>query len=172
MRTIQGDLLFSINGESQGIAAVGIQKPNWAVVSLYEKCTQVSICSDDRASILNVSSLHSECFESASLVDVPAATDVVATASTIPPTYDIDNFIPNFQDNGSMASITTASTCLIVDDLRNNVDFIACGMFIKFKKKNIKNVAFTDFSSTLQSTQTQAQLSTMIDYIFIFDAVH
>lgn len=77
MCTSQGDLLFSINGESQGIAAIGISKPVWAVISLFGKCTQVTlVCSDD----IQISSTAESTF-------------AVASAS-----YDIENIRPNFQN--------------------------------------------------------------------------
>lgn len=43
MRTSQGDLIFYINGESQGIAASNIPNPVYALVNLYGKCVQVSM---------------------------------------------------------------------------------------------------------------------------------
>ncbi len=39
----QGDLIFYINGVSQGIAANNIPKPVYALVNLYGKCVQVSM---------------------------------------------------------------------------------------------------------------------------------
>lgn len=42
MRTSQSDLIFFINGESQGIAANNIPKPVHALINLYGKCVQVS----------------------------------------------------------------------------------------------------------------------------------
>lgn len=45
LRTASGELLFFVNGESQGVAATDIPKPVWVVVNLYGKCTQVSISS-------------------------------------------------------------------------------------------------------------------------------
>lgn len=49
LRTSQGELLFFINGESQGVAATGIPKPVWVVINLYGKCSQVTMCSTDFA---------------------------------------------------------------------------------------------------------------------------
>lgn len=43
MRTSQSDLIFYINGESQGIAANNIPNPVYALVNLYGKCVQVSM---------------------------------------------------------------------------------------------------------------------------------
>lgn len=47
VRTSQDELIFYINGESQGVAAVNIPKIVYALVNLYGKCVQVSICPSD-----------------------------------------------------------------------------------------------------------------------------
>ncbi|XP_021710661.1 neuralized-like protein 4 [Aedes aegypti] len=47
VRTAQGELIFYVNGESQGVAAVDIPKNVYALVNLYGKCVQVSICPSD-----------------------------------------------------------------------------------------------------------------------------
>lgn len=94
MRTAQGELVFSVNGESKGIAAVGIAKPIWAVVSLYGKCTQVSISSDE---------------QSTSCSTAAAAAVAVAMASA---NYDIENFIPNFHETISTTSTSTLSSLI------------------------------------------------------------
>jgi neuralized-like protein 4 len=44
VRTAQNELIFYVNGESQGIAATNIPKAVYAVVNLYGKCVQVSVC--------------------------------------------------------------------------------------------------------------------------------
>lgn len=105
MRTSQGELIFSVNGESKGIAAVGIAKPVWAVVSLYGKCTQVSICPDEQGNGCTTA--------------VAAGEAAVAMAST---TYDIDNFLPNFQET---ISTTSALSSLIGD--RRSEDYLLNG---------------------------------------------
>lgn len=87
MRTTQGELVFSVNGESKGIAAIGVAKPVWAVVSLYGKCIQVSICPDEQSCVMATT----------------ATAPIVALSST---NYDIENFIPNYQE-----TISTTSTC-------------------------------------------------------------
>lgn len=94
LRTAQGELIFSVNGESKGIAAVGIGKPIWAVVSLYGKCTQVSIVSDE---------------QSASCATAAAAAAAVAMASA---NYDIENFMPSFQETISTTSASTLSSLI------------------------------------------------------------
>lgn len=106
LRTPQGELIFSVNGEPKGIAAVGIAKPIWAVVSLYGKCTQVSICSDDQG---------------ASCVTAAAAAAAVAMASA---NYDIENFIPNFQET---ISTTCASTLSSLIGERRSDDYALVG---------------------------------------------
>ncbi|KAG5680605.1 hypothetical protein PVAND_010099 [Polypedilum vanderplanki] len=47
MRTSKGELVFFINGESQGIAAQDIPRNVFALVNLYGKCGQVTIVNDD-----------------------------------------------------------------------------------------------------------------------------
>lgn len=108
MRTSQGELIFSVNGESKGIAAVGIGEPVWAVVSLYGKCTQVSICSDEQGSMC---------------ATVAASTAAVAMASA---NYDIESFIPNFQETISTATVSTLSS--LIGERRND-DYILSGKF-------------------------------------------
>lgn len=56
MRTSNHDLVFYVNGESQGVAAKNMPKPLWALVDLYGRCVQVSLCPTDVSSILNSSS--------------------------------------------------------------------------------------------------------------------
>ncbi|KAK9728651.1 Neuralized [Popillia japonica] len=45
MRTSEGDLMFYINGDSQGVAVEGVPPILYAVVDLYGKCVQVTITS-------------------------------------------------------------------------------------------------------------------------------
>lgn len=104
MRTVRGDLLFSINGESQGIAAVGIDKPIWAVVSLYGKCTQVSLCSDD------------------TLANGPTAVAAAAAVAIVSATYDVENFVPNIPELISTRSLVNG----ILGDRRSD-DYMSCG---------------------------------------------
>ena len=44
MRTSEGALHFYVNGTDQGMAASGVPANVYAVVDLYGKCAQVSIC--------------------------------------------------------------------------------------------------------------------------------
>lgn len=121
MRTSQGDLLFSINGESQGIAAVDIDKSIWAVVSLYGKCTQVSISSDEMAG------------------NCTTAVAAAAAVAIVSATYDIENFVPNFPE-----PISTRSTSLmggILGDRRSD-EYMSCGnnnFFSHLNKNSFKN---------------------------------
>lgn len=107
MRTAKGDLLFSINGESQGIATVDIDKPVWAVVSLYGKCAQVSICSQETPTNVGATAV--------------AAASAVAIVSA---TYDIDNFVPNFPEPVSTRSSSLMSGIL---NERRPDEYIPCG---------------------------------------------
>ncbi|XP_066248762.1 neuralized-like protein 4 isoform X5 [Euwallacea similis] len=45
IKTSEGDLIYYINGESQGVAAEGLPNTVYAIVDLYGKCVQVSITS-------------------------------------------------------------------------------------------------------------------------------
>ncbi|XP_063932045.1 neuralized-like protein 4 isoform X2 [Zophobas morio] len=45
MRTSEGDLIFYVNGESQGVAAENVPNLIYAIVDVYGKCVQVSITS-------------------------------------------------------------------------------------------------------------------------------
>ncbi|XP_066158319.1 neuralized-like protein 4 isoform X2 [Euwallacea fornicatus] len=45
IKTSEGDLIYYINGESQGVAAEGLPNIVYAIVDLYGKCVQVSITS-------------------------------------------------------------------------------------------------------------------------------
>ncbi|KAH8270110.1 hypothetical protein KR018_004088, partial [Drosophila ironensis] len=47
MRTSGSDLVFYVNGESQGVAAKNMPKPLWGLVDLYGRCVQVSLCPRD-----------------------------------------------------------------------------------------------------------------------------
>lgn len=47
MRNSKGELIFFINGESQGVAARDIPKSVYALINLYGKCGQVTVTSDD-----------------------------------------------------------------------------------------------------------------------------
>lgn len=47
VRTSQGELVFYINGESQGTAATGVPSLLYALVNIYGKCVQVSVCPSD-----------------------------------------------------------------------------------------------------------------------------
>lgn len=50
LRTSQGELIFFINGESQGVAASQIPKPVWAVVNIYGLCAQITLNTSDTTS--------------------------------------------------------------------------------------------------------------------------
>ncbi|XP_055383561.1 neuralized-like protein 4 isoform X2 [Condylostylus longicornis] len=47
MRTSKDELIFYINGESQGVAETNIPKTVWALINLYGRCVQVTVCPSD-----------------------------------------------------------------------------------------------------------------------------
>lgn len=55
MRTSNHELVFYVNGESQGVAAKNMPKPIWALVDLYGRCVQVSLCPTDTSVTIEVS---------------------------------------------------------------------------------------------------------------------
>jgi neuralized-like protein 4 len=63
VRTAQNELIFYVNGESQGIAATNIPKVVYAVVNLYGKCVQVSVCPLD--SLVSANPLIAEGYQNA-----------------------------------------------------------------------------------------------------------
>lgn len=47
MRTSNDELVFYVNGEPQGVAGTNMPKIVYALVDLYGRCVQVSICPTD-----------------------------------------------------------------------------------------------------------------------------
>ncbi|EDV96611.1 neuralized-like protein 4 [Drosophila grimshawi] len=83
MRTSNHDLIFYVNGESMGIAAKNMPKPLWALVDLYGRCVQVSLCPTDAcSSLFNSSSelldspLQQPLQQVVQNLDVPMSVDV------------------------------------------------------------------------------------------------
>ncbi|XP_055530628.1 neuralized-like protein 4 [Wyeomyia smithii] len=70
LRTAQGELIFYVNGESQGVAAVDIPKNVYALVNLYGKCVQVSICPSDSLEYTNESTQISQNIDIAMSVEM------------------------------------------------------------------------------------------------------
>ncbi|XP_055625831.1 neuralized-like protein 4 [Toxorhynchites rutilus septentrionalis] len=70
LRTAQGELIFYVNGESQGVAAVDIPKNVHALVNLYGKCVQVSICPSDSLEYSNESTQISQNIDIAMSVEM------------------------------------------------------------------------------------------------------
>ncbi|XP_058464925.1 neuralized-like protein 4 [Malaya genurostris] len=70
LRTAQGELIFYVNGESQGVAAVDIPKNVYALVNLYGKCVQVSICPSDSLEYANESTQISQNIDIAMSVEM------------------------------------------------------------------------------------------------------
>lgn len=58
MRTSKGELVFFINGESQGVAAQDIPRNVYALVNLYGKCGQVTVTSEETLPDEEPSSTH------------------------------------------------------------------------------------------------------------------
>ncbi|CAD7080305.1 unnamed protein product [Hermetia illucens] len=70
MRTSKAELIFYVNGESQGVAATNIPSPVYAVVDLYGRCVQVSVCPSDSLEYSNESTQITQ------NIDIPMSVDV------------------------------------------------------------------------------------------------
>ncbi|XP_055614454.1 neuralized-like protein 4 [Uranotaenia lowii] len=73
LRTAQSELIFYVNGESQGVAAVDIPKNIYALVNLYGKCVQVSICPSDSLEYSNENTQISQNIDIALSVEMSIA---------------------------------------------------------------------------------------------------
>lgn len=80
LRAAQGELIFFINGESQGVAATDIPKPVWVVVNLYGKCSQVSISRPNYSHTATFSYLGAMATEVTHNLDIPMSVGVSVTA--------------------------------------------------------------------------------------------
>ncbi|XP_017843888.2 LOW QUALITY PROTEIN: neuralized-like protein 4 [Drosophila busckii] len=79
MRTSGGELVFYVNGESQGVAARNMPKPLWALVDLYGRCVQVSLCPTDSSVNIDAhmdSPLQQPLQQVVQNLDVPMSVDV------------------------------------------------------------------------------------------------
>lgn len=74
LRTSSDELIFFVNGESQGVAATNIPKPVWVVVNLYGKCTQVSVCST--SSTLNCETCIESATDIVQNIEIPLNVDI------------------------------------------------------------------------------------------------
>lgn len=88
MRTSNHDLVFYVNGESQGVAAKNMPKPLWALVDLYGRCVQVSLCPTDTSTTITSELMDSPLQQPLQQVvqnlDVPMSVDVsVVDSSTL-----------------------------------------------------------------------------------------
>lgn len=82
MRTAQGELIFFINGESQGVAATDIPAVVWAVVNLYGKCSQVSISKPNFSHTATFGYLGAVATEVTQNLEIPLSVGVSVAAQT------------------------------------------------------------------------------------------
>lgn len=77
VRTGNGELIFYVDGESQGVAAVDIPDQIYAVVNLYGRCVQISALPTDSLDYTNESST-----QVTQNLDIPMSVDVHVNGST------------------------------------------------------------------------------------------
>ena len=75
VRTSNDELIFYVNGESQGVAVMNIPKTLYALVNLYGKCVQVSITPPDSLEY-SMNATHR-----VQNIDLPISIDVSVTTS-------------------------------------------------------------------------------------------
>ncbi|XP_065359109.1 neuralized-like protein 4 [Calliphora vicina] len=113
MRTSNNELIFYVNGESQGIAARNMPNPLWALVDLYGRCIQVSICPVDGTGggeFSDTSSQHSQ--QVVQNIDVPMCVDVTVTSSFNPhPTSTHSESAGSLATAAVLSSLPTSGFC-------------------------------------------------------------
>ncbi|XP_055854149.1 neuralized-like protein 4 [Episyrphus balteatus] len=75
LKTSQDELVFYINGESQGVAATNLPKVVYALVDLYGRCVQVSICPSEPLDFMSDST------QIVQSIDVPMCVDVTVSSN-------------------------------------------------------------------------------------------
>ncbi|XP_054732777.1 neuralized-like protein 4 [Anastrepha obliqua] len=85
MRTSNNELVFYVNGDPQGIAARNMPKTLWALVDLYGRCVQVSLCPTDVGGSGDyVDSCVQQAQQIVQNIDVPMSVDVTVVSSASP----------------------------------------------------------------------------------------
>ncbi|XP_062133329.1 neuralized-like protein 4 [Drosophila sulfurigaster albostrigata] len=135
MRTSNHDLVFYVNGESQGVAAKNMPKPLWALVDLYGRCVQVSLCpTSDASSMLNSSSelldspLQQPLQQVVQNLDVPMSVDVsVADSSNLDALARL-----NLNSGSVLSSSANAGAAGEYYDINDRLRFhTRCGSLVK-----------------------------------------
>ncbi|XP_037940596.1 neuralized-like protein 4 isoform X2 [Teleopsis dalmanni] len=134
MRTSAAELIFFVNGKSQGIAAKCMPSPLWALVDLYGRCVQVTIWSSCNFGFADVSNSRS-LGQINHNVEIPINFEF-SLASKTGSIVSADNleFMTNSAHN-STSNITTAQSVQNVEDYYNMNERIRfhtrCGSLVK-----------------------------------------
>lgn len=116
LRTAKGELIFFINGESQGVAATDIPKPVWAVVNLYGKCSQVSISKPTYPQTATFSYLGAVATEVTQNLEIPMSVGVSVT--TQPNAFDnsCGASYNEFDSSGQSSLVISGTTFYDIND--------------------------------------------------------
>lgn len=111
MRTSKGELIFFINGESQGVAAREIPRNVYALINLYGKCGQVTIVSEDNA--IDEESTLTQISQN---IEIPMSVELSVSDNTSIMGLDLSFIDPNdklrfHQRCGSLVKLTNNSRC-------------------------------------------------------------
>lgn len=135
LRTVQGELMFYINGESQGVAATDIPKPVWVVVNLYGKCSQVSISQPKYSNPSNFTFLGAGAVtEVTQNIEIPMSVDVSVTQ----PGATLGNSCgPSYSDCDSSGQSSLVASGANYYDLNDRLHFHnRCGSLISLSSNS------------------------------------
>ncbi|CRK92215.1 CLUMA_CG005699, isoform A [Clunio marinus] len=109
MRTSTGDLIFFINGESQGVAAREIPKNIYALINLYGKCGQVTVTSEE-----NIQE-HDDDLSSTQIsqnIEIPMSVELsIDSTSSMDHSFDPNDKLRFHTRCGSLVKLTNNLRC-------------------------------------------------------------
>lgn len=107
MRSSKGELIFFINGDSQGVAANNIPSNVYALVNLYGKCGQVTVVSDEIPAE-DEETLLTQVSQS---IDIPMSVELLVD-NTLDQSFNDPNDKLRFHARcGSLIKLTSNSRC-------------------------------------------------------------
>lgn len=106
MRSSKGELIFFINGDSQGVAATNIPSNVHALVNLYGKCGQVTVVSDE----IPAEEEESSSIQVTQSIDIPMSVELLID-NTLDPFNDPNDKLRFHARCGSLIKLTSNSRC-------------------------------------------------------------
>nr|XP_014096371.1 neuralized-like protein 4 [Bactrocera oleae] len=110
MRTSSNELVFYVNGEPQGVAARNMPKTLWALVDLYGRCVQVSLCPTDVGGSGDYAETSvQQAHQVVQNIDVPMSVDVTVVSAASPTTNNACTANNNNSGGGLVSTMSTNS---------------------------------------------------------------